>query len=427
MADRVNKTLDGLVGPADWLDDGVHVELLETGERPKYALSSTDGIEHTTEGRSTSITPMGDHDSYLLVTDRRILVVLGDQPTDPELEFPFVNVTDCSIESGLLSSSVTISTRSEAIEFSPSAGNAEATVEFASETASNWREVGRLLGEARQSIEQIEAGLDTSEYEVKEARTRITEARKTIEGIDDVPTEALQSHVREVESELEAARTDTWLHEAQDIFEEVADELDAAAATLGADQYEQACEAILDAGDRLEAGYSALEKVDGQSAGETLARANDLETRIAETVADYLDTALTQCERARTAADPDDRVRAWAIARDWYVEALDADLSEWGDVTDDTLEFQLTWVRGALIDARIEKAVALEAEGDGCDDDETALECYETALDVLEETEALTTEHPHQSTAPIEAPRERINDKQLDATEWEWGSPGTDD
>ena len=86
MSNRIRelatKSVSDGVGPsADELDGGPLVELLDDRESIQYVHAGSSGIEHTTNGRSTSIEPGRGTTAYMVVTDRHVYYVLGDEPS----------------------------------------------------------------------------------------------------------------------------------------------------------------------------------------------------------------------------------------------------------------------------------------------------------------------------------------------------------
>ena len=77
MFDRVNDAISGGSGTGDV--DAEHLgDLLRDGEELAHALANDGAIEHTQDGRTTTIEAGGDHGAYMLVTDERVLWVLGE-------------------------------------------------------------------------------------------------------------------------------------------------------------------------------------------------------------------------------------------------------------------------------------------------------------------------------------------------------------
>ena len=62
---------------------GALSNVLTDDEVIRHALISTKGIEHTQNSRKTTIEPGGDHRAVALVTDQRVLVLVGDDSDSP--------------------------------------------------------------------------------------------------------------------------------------------------------------------------------------------------------------------------------------------------------------------------------------------------------------------------------------------------------
>lgn len=410
ISDLSNKSMSNGAGPsADELDGGPLAALLDERESVQHALAGNGGIDHTTNGRSTSIEPSSGHTAYMVVTDRRVYFVLGDDPESAEVTFPHTDITTAELKSGLLNATVLVNTRDGSVRFTPAdAELGETVADYTARMASAWGEFDAALTDASDTIRDIEdrlsSGTETSRL-VQAARSYISNARHAATYDDDAPTEMMESLIAPVEQELDAlcVAIDTDQIEAL---------LDDAREAKANDEYEIAFETLAQAHSTIADGRKAV------TDGGVLEAINELGSTYDELVTMTFEDAENACYRGQTADDPGAAVDAWQEARERYDAALSAEWDGEASVSAEALRFQLTWVTQRLIDAHIDYAGALE--GDAEDHDNT-VDRYERAKTQLTRARDLASQHTY-ATAPVSTEHLAELDEQIELAEWQWGS-----
>ncbi|QLH82018.1 hypothetical protein [Halosimplex pelagicum] len=376
------------------------------------------------DGRTITSEPTGDQLAYLLATDRRILVFLGDQPSEPDVDIVYEIVVECRLDGRLLSKTLTVEAGNESVSFSPSDGDPGAVVEFVERMASHWQTLSMYLSNARDAVEKIESAATVSSYDVTCARKQISEARSVVDDVEDESTGAMTPYIETVEDEFEAARTDSMGQTIRDGLDRAEEALSVATEALEADEYRTACESYVETVDTLE---QVSETLDGLDDRETLADRFAVCEDRARTLGDeFLAEAAAECDRAQAATNPETATEAWQSAFDRYRGAVAAGWNGQRGVTEAALEFQLVWVTAALIEQLDALAAAEEDRGDDTADDDAAEAHYDKAVDVLERMCDLAELHPSYSADAFAGRLERVRDKQLEATGWQWGSTGSE-
>lgn len=423
MFDRVSeiskRTLTNGEAPSTGaLDAGPLESLLAEEEEIVQVLASNSSVKHTTDDKTVRIEPGEDWNVYLVVTNRRLFVVMGSDPDDPEIEMGLADVTNADLKESLLKSSVVVRTPDQRVAFVPGDLDAgKAVVSYVSRIGSAWADLYKALAKVDDAMDDVTASVERGDdptSDVQRAQTRISNAYHCATHYDDAPTALMKGEIEPVESELERMQIDPRLDRIDDLLAE-------ATEAREDENYEEAFAAVVEGTDEIAATRETLEMVEGTTE-EADDRLDDLDIEFEEGAETMLDGAEQACHRALEADGADDAVAAWDAALDRYRGALAAELDGVADVDQDSLQFQLAWVVGNLIDALEARAAEREAEGDDLGEDhEDAAEHYEVAHDDLERARALAADHPHGTPEQFEDALETVADKR-DRAEWEWGT-----
>jgi len=413
MSNRIselsNKSLSNGVGPsADEFDGGPLAELLDSREAIQHVHAGSSGIDHTTNGRSTSIEPGRGTTAYMVVTNRHVYYVLGDEPGSAEVTFRHADITTAELKSGLLSSTVFVKTADSSVRFKPAdSSEGEVVADYVSRMAQAWGEFDGALKDARATIADIEQrlnnGKETSRL-VQAARSYISNAHHAATYEDDAPTEMMTDLIEPVETELDqlCVAIDT---------EQIEVLLDDAREAKASGDHETAFKTLAEAHSTIADGRKAV------TDGGVLETINELGSTYDELVTMTFEDAETACHRGQRAEDPGDAVEAWREARQRYQAALSAEWDGEASVSAEALRFQLAWVTQHLIDAHVAHADALEADAPQHDDE---TERYERAKDRLKRARELASQHTF-ATATISTKRLDELDEKIELGEWQWG------
>ena len=417
MFDRVNDAILGGLGSED--ADTEHLGgLLRDEEELAHALANGGMIEHTRDGRTTTIESGGDYGAYMLVTDERVLWVLGDQPEEPELAFEMKDIKTSHVRKGLLNAKIEVQTyfsTNETVVFDPDEGDIEATQEYLSILRSSWSDTSAALSQAREAIaayeDACEHGADPHQHALT-ARSQISQARSNAIRDDRVPEQKIRAEIQTVVEELEHTRVTAWLDRAES-------ESDAVETALDEGRYDDACDGYVLAAEAIDGAREALDDV--ESAPENAADwLEAVETDLRATGERFLDEAADRCEAALSADDATVAVDAWETAFERYTAAADAGWNGHAPVSEDAIEYQLAWVTAGLLDAMSVHATALERDGDDSEDDEAG-ECYEDAEEWFERARDIAAERPHHDPDAYEDAIDRVEGKRLESAGWEFG------
>jgi len=419
MFERVNDLSDSLTGGSESaeVDPGELPGLLGDDEEPMHVLANGGSIEHTKDGRTTTVEPKGDENAYVIVTDERILYVLGDQPGEPEIELDMGDFSASHLRKGLLNSKLLVKTYDEEVLFAPDEGDLEATEAYIESVASCWADMDAALRGARNEIAEFEEACSAGragQNRFLDARSNISKARRCASREEEAPEAKIRARVDEVKAEVERRYVEAWLDRA-------ADRRDAIEAAVDEGRYEDACETYVEATSAVERARDAVEKVD-EAPADAEDRLDDVETDVRSVGESFLDAADAECETALTAEEPAVAVDAWEEAFDRYRAAVEAGWNGESPVDPAAIEFQLTWVTSSLLDALGSQASMLEAEAEECGDDDRAQEYYDEAIGYVERAAEFADEHPEHDPAEFEAEADRIEDAKLERSGWEFGN-----
>ncbi|MFC7197406.1 hypothetical protein ACFQL4_26795 [Halosimplex aquaticum] len=415
MFDRVNDAISGGSGSGD--ADAEHLgDMLREGEQLAHALANDGTIEHTQDGRTTTIESSGDHGAYMLVTDERVLWILGDKPEEPEIAFELTDLETSHVRKGLLNSKLEVQTDDETVVFDPDEGDVEEAEDYIDAVGSSWSDMAAALAHARDAIAAYEdacqRGKDPNQHALS-ARSQFSQARRCATREDRAPEQKIRTEVNAVVEELEHTTVTAWLDRAVSAYETVE-------TALEDGDYGEACEAYVGAAEAIEEARESLDDVDHPPEG-AADRLDSLESDLRAAGEGFLDDAAGRCETALSAEDATVAVGAWEEAFDRYRAATDAGWNGYAPVSEDALEYQLTWVTAGLLEAMSAHAAALEREGDDSADDDEAGDRYEDAEAWFERARDLAAERPHHEADPYEEALDRVEEKRLESAGWEFG------
>lgn len=266
MFDRVNDLSDSLIEGGDGdvdLKPAAFAELLENGEQPQHVLAS-DGVEHETDGRTTTVEPDGDHAAYLLATDERVVIILGDQPEEAEIAFEMDAITTCDVDFGLLNETVVIGHDAESVTFSPTADDLETTATYVETVAETYRTVEGAIETAMDRLETLEERIrqdESTENRLVRTRSKLSEARHEAANAELAPREKLGDRVTEAEAEFERRYITTGLERSEKALE-TAESANKGDYAEFCDAYTTAADTLASVDERFDVTESLLDRVE---------------------------------------------------------------------------------------------------------------------------------------------------------------------
>lgn len=418
MVDSLRE-LTGGSGSTDSESDATELlaPILQDGETVRFVVESSSGVEQTVDGETTTLKPDSGHNAYAVVTDFRVLFLVGtdDDEVEIDIEFDLASVTMSKVRSGLLSSSLVVTAnQTRTAKFKPLDGSYLAEVaDYIDRLSDCWADFERALASTREAIDAFEAALKAGEdpqEELTTAQSRLSNAHHHATREEDGPVEAMLARLEPVEDELDQLQVGARLDRVDDLLAEAESQ----------DSFDDAVASLVEARDRLVEARDALddEILDTDAVSETIA---ERAAAVDEYAQSLLADAEDACHRALDAEDDATAAEAWGIALDRYRAMLAADWAGLGGVDDVALRFQLAWVVGNRIDVLCARSAALEAEADEIDDgDDGATELYEQARAHAESARDLAEEHSWTDAARFADRLDELEEK-IEVSEWQWG------
>jgi tetratricopeptide (TPR) repeat protein len=417
MFDRVSD-IGGFTGSGDGDADASDMpDVLREGERSAHVLANDGTIECTKDGRTTKVEPNGDARAYLLVTDERVLCLLGDQPETAEIEIEMTDYVASDVRKGLLSSKLQVVADDEEVVFAPDDGDIDACGEYLEGVASCWADMDDATANARGMVDAFEQRVSDGEAEdqwFSNVKSRLANARSYATRYPEAPERKIHERVAEAETELYNRRVEAWINRIEACYGTIEPALDDG-------DYDEACHMYAEAAAAVESARNALDDVDEPPA-DTADRVADLAADLRAVGERFLAETSDACEQALAADDPDVAVESWETAFDRYSAAAEAEWNGHAPVDGDAIELQLTWVTASLLDELDARASALEQRGDDCEDADEAQAYYEDAMAWFERAGEFAVEHPERTPAEFDAAADRVEDKKLEAAGWEFGN-----
>lgn len=391
--------------------------LLQDDETVRFVLTSSKGIEQTRDGRTTTVKLDSTHDAYAIVTDFRVLFLVGSDAEEAsiDIEFDLSSITMAKARDSLLTSSlVVVSEQTTTVKFTPADGpDLEEVAGYVDRLSDSWADFLRAIATTRDAIEEFEATLKAGEdarEELTTAQSRLSNAYHHATRNEDGPAEAMLEMIEPVEAELDQLQVDARLDRVDDLLAEAETE----------DSFGDAVTSLVEARDRLDEARNALddELLEGDGVTETI---DERETAIDDYAVSLLADAEHACHQALEAGDASTRAAAWQTALERYRALLDADWSGLGGADADALRFQHAWVVGNRIEALCALSREREGAGDELDDaGDDATDSYEQAKAHAEAARALADAHPATNAHRFDDRLDDLEEK-IEVSEWQWG------
>jgi len=430
MFDRVNELSESLIGDSSGeiaIDEGALDGTLRDDEHPRYVLAS-DSIEHETEGRTATVEPDGNHAVYLIVTDERVLVVLGGQPDAVEIEFPFDSIRTSTVESRLMSQTLTVGNGEEVIRFSSSSDDLTDTQEYIQRLSEQYRQVQTALESAEETFETLESKIRNEgdgtrlwsrvQSSLSDARHHATHdsgrhpLRRTPDD-DSVQSEKLLARTTDAEREFRRRYVDAWLERGEN-------DVERAREALRDDEYDVFCEAYLTASRAVSELRESIEGAESDFDG-VEERVESMADRVDDLGNSYVDAIGDAHERATNGDTETAAVQRFEVYR--RVEA--AQRAGWrraaGVVPLDLPEPAET-IATEAIDAIERRVSELERTGDDWqgEDDSRARDHYERAIERLRDARRIVESNESDAERDLEGRLSDLQEK-IERTKWEWG------
>lgn len=318
-------SLGGLIGGGKLLGGEPLETYLEGAETAKYVLRNKKSGLTIEDGDSTqTFTPNDEYQAVALVTDVRVLFVLGNAFGDETKEIQLGEIVEAKAEtSRLRKSTLIIATLSDGIWKFPCRSNTTEVANDVDEMAQIWANAGRLLDDVESQAAAAEDALTGDDYSrareeldgadrnIETARQRIREiGQGAIDRVEQRATD-LREWVMELQREIYAVEGASAHAQAQSDWRDGNYEFAAAAYDEAIDAYEQALDMDGPRPDR----ETLVQRAKGAVSERELLRVGPLVD------------ADSARRRASAIEDPEKAAHEWEHALDVYREMLSL---EWG-------------------------------------------------------------------------------------------------
>lgn len=365
-ADELVTSASGGLFDTQYLSEGPPATYLEQYEQPQYALrNKKSGVSIGEAGSDRTQRPDGDHQALAIVTDCRVLYLVGHAGGDHAESVRHDEIVEARAErSGFMKSVLLVETvDGERFRFA-CRGDVSEVAAFVDSAAQTWANASRLADEASDQLEASREYLDAGAFSdaravLADVSQKVSTARGRVSAVGDGAAEALESRVSELIDQLKrleqeiaatkgahhhAAAQDAWKSDHD--FKQAAEEYE-----QGAAEYERAlaAEGTVPSDEALQLRLKGLAK--------------EREILRAAPMAD----AKAAREVAMATDDPDEAATEWETALTCYREAVTLD---WGErergfvVERDRARERACEVTTKAIDAHIEAGETWATAGD---------------------------------------------------------------
>lgn len=310
----------GLLG-GQYLDGEPLESYLEGDEQPKYVLrNKNSGLQVERDGETRSVEPGEAYQILAMVTDLRILFVVGEQGGDRTVSIDLSDVVEARVESGRFrTSTLSLELLSGDRVVFPCRGDPSAVASYVEDAAQIYANAGRLLDEVEAALAAAREELDSGDYE--SAAEEIADGEETVQTARNRLSELGQAAVERMADRAQRLRT--GLVDTKRAIQTTSAASDHATAQerWGENEYEAAARAY----ESAIQGYERALETDGSTPPDTPVRsrlAGARSERALLRIGPIVD-ADTRRRRARALADPEAAATEWEEAYEQYRDLLD--------------------------------------------------------------------------------------------------------
>lgn len=400
-----------------YLRDDPAGEYVGDGETPAYVVTNaSEGVVRTRDGQETAIGPGDGYRTIAVVTDRRVIVLVGNADDgDERITLPLVEVAEARAAEGDL---VVDMDGGERWRIQTGTGRVDDVAAYVDAAAGAWEDMESSLDAVKRRLVEATAHRDDGEYDAgieaaQVAYDELTDAVAVVDVFDDEwPAAALRNRLDSVRTRCLSTLADVRIGNGRAIA-------DRAEAHWREDEYE----AAHDAYDRARAEFEAVAALDDgrHDQADAVEAGLDRVDRAIEELRDApLERAIEVDRRAMEADDLVDAIDDWRLARGRYLEVLDLDADDprrrfAGE--SEKIRARVETVTERVVDVAREDGVdALEAgqwyfeagkPGVAREELGLAREVFERVLPVAREAESTAVEELEQWLSEAEAALER--------------------
>ncbi|QGN06346.1 hypothetical protein Hrd1104_02905 [Halorhabdus sp. CBA1104] len=389
--------------------------LLREHEQPRTVLVG-ESVEYTTGERTTTVEPDGEYHTYLIATDERVLVVLGEQPSECEIEFELPSISRAAVNSGLLNTTLVVEQGDQSIRVSPTHGDAQAVAEYITVMAEAYTDVEDAIASAKEMTEELETKVREGGkigYLRLQVQSELSDARQSVTR-EAVQTDRLLERVETTETELNRRYADAWI-------DRVRDTVGQAETALDQGEYAAFCEAYVEATDGVASLQDVLADLDSPSE-EVTSEAAEMDHKLEEFAERYVESTREAHENATESDDPAVTANCWLETYRRVRAARDAG---WATAVDSCALplSEIEPIAEATVDAlehhadTLQKAGEQELETDAAE----ARRYFEQGVTRMRQAHEIVDTQPVGDSAAIDQRLTELKEK-VEVTEWEWGT-----
>ncbi|MBX0323757.1 hypothetical protein EGH21_12030 [Halomicroarcula sp. F13] len=368
------------------------------------------GVERAGE-ETTQIRPADDCGAVAGLTDRRVLLLVGD-PAGHDGDFvaslPYADVTEATAAAETLTASLRFETTMGATwSFTAREADVDEVAGFLADACDGWGEVTTALDDLDDHCDALADALDAANWAAFDERLAAAESalQTAREGADEAPVDGVVDRVERLSTDLYRLVRDRHVGRGEELLSEAERLLDDGDFEASYDRIGTARERFQDATD-----VATTHDADDEPAQTGLAAADDLEATVA---ARPLEDAREAADAVDETADPADRVAALEDALDAYrvvARLVTAEGSPF-DGDPDTARTETETVIADLVAARVECARERRAAGEWeweAGNDEAAYELLSAARDDFDRAVELAAAFPPGDADAIRVERDEL-------------------
>jgi hypothetical protein len=413
-ADVLTETGGGLI-KRSLLGEEPLVAHLDDDEEPRYVLrNKKQGVTVDRKDGTEEYAPVGRYSGLAVVTDVRLLFVVGGSDQDRRLSLSLADIVDVRTEDGVVGSKLVAETEGGAAYRFPCKGDLAEIVEYFDAAAGIWRRAEQRIERAEREFKKLQDYFESGDADVVLAAT--ADVRETLDAArreaEPLPTahEKITDHADTVEAHLADLERRAHSERAEQARER---------AHVRWDDHE--FEAAFDHLDDAAEAYRAAIAVDAAEPSEDLLkrRCETLSEECSRLAAAPVERAEHAVDVATEADDPESTIDWWEAAVDRYETALSLD---WGrderrfDGDPDALREELANAAEHLVEAYCDLAREhIEADGeDGPADSGTSTVDLDLATQALDDARAVARERFPEATVEIERVQAQLDEYTTD-------------
>ncbi|WP_135304021.1 cysteine--tRNA ligase [Haloarcula amylovorans] len=368
------------------------------------------GVERTDE-TTTQIRPAEDCGAVAGLTDRRILLLVGD-PDGYDGDFvaslPYADVRDATAATEMLTASLRFETVAGATwSFTAREADVDDVENFLTDACEGWGDVTKALDELDEHCRVLAEALDAADWTTFDERRPAADAalETAREGVDDVPIDGVVERTERLETDCYRLVRDRYVRRGEEL-------LSAAERLLGEERFEASHDRVETARERFQDATDAATAhgVDDKPAQEGLAAADEFAATLA---ARPLESARGIHDEVVSLQDSANRVAALEDALDTYRTV--ARIVTGGDTPFDgdekTVRAETEAVIDDLVTARLALARERRAAGNWewqADNEEAAYDLLSSAREDFDRALSLAEQFPPGDALAIERERDAL-------------------